>query len=198
MAKRLATEYVNARLQLSADDLDRFVRFVGGQNIRIRVRVVGCGNHEMALVDESSGEEVSLTFEQRGDRFVCELSCRLVHPKLTNAMRRAVAAFRGDAVVNRIYQGFTMTYYYKRGAVHKIVEHGRDGGVRVVFERRDTVGELESLYVSRQVEMEIERIHDAIDELLDLRNQCASPDEKRAVDERLREYTKRLFILEAE
>jgi hypothetical protein len=197
MAKRLATEYVNARLQLSADDLDRFVRFVGGQNIRIRVRVVGCGNQEMALVDEVSGEEVSLTFEQRDDRYVCELSCRLVHPKLTDAMRRAVAAFRGDAVVNRIYAGFTMTYYYKRGAVHKIVEHGR-GGARVVFERRDTVGELESLYVSRQVEMEIERIQDAIDELLDLRNQCTSPDEKRAVDERLREYTKRLFILEAE
>lgn len=197
MAKRLATEYVNARLQLSAGDLDRFVRFVGGQNIRIRVRVVGCGNHEMALVDEVSGEEVSLMFEQRDDRYVCELSCRLVHPKLTNAMRRVVAAFRGDAVVNRIYAGFTMTYYYKRGAVHKIVEHGRDGA-RVVFERRDTVGELESLYVSRQVEMEIERIQDAIDELLDLRNQCTSPDEKRVVDERLREYTKQLFILEAE
>jgi hypothetical protein len=197
MAKRLATEYVNARLQLTADDLDRFVRFVGGQNIRIRVRVVGRGNQEMALVDEASGEEVSLTFEQRGDRFVCELSCRLVHPKLTNAMRKAVAAFRGDAVVNRIYQGFTMTYYYKRGAVHKIVEHGRDG-VRVVFERRDTLGELESLYVSRRVELEIERIQDAIDELLDLRNQCTSPDEKRAVDERLRRYTKQLFILEAE
>jgi len=197
MAKRLATEYVNARLQLSAGDLDRFVRFVGGQNIRIRVRVVGCGNQEMALVDETNGEEVSMTFEQRDDRFVCELSCRLVHPKLTNALRRAVSAFRGDAVVNRIYSGFTMTYYYKRGAVHKIVEHTADG-VRVVFERRDTVGELESLYVSRQVEREIERIQDAIDELLDLRNQCTSPSEKQAVDERLRQYTKQLFILEAE
>ena len=197
MAKRLATEYVNARLQLSADDLDRFVRFVGGQSIRIRVRVIGCGSHEMALVDETSGEEVSLTFELRDDRYVCELSCRLVHPKLTNAMRRAVAAFRGDAVVNRIYSGFTMTYYYKRGAVHKIVEHGRDGA-RVVFERRDTIGELESLYVSRQVEMEIERIQDAVDELLDLRNQCTTPIEKRAVDDRLRQLTRRLFILEAE
>jgi len=197
MAKRLATEYVNARLQLSAGDLDRFVRFVGGQNIRIRVRVVGRGNQEMALVDETNGEEVSMTFEQREDRYVCELSCRLVHPKLTNALRRAVSAFRGDAVVNRIYSGFTMTYYYKRGAVHKIVEHGRDGA-RVVFERRDTVGELESLYVSRQVEMEIERIQEAIDELLDLRNQCTAPGEKQAVDDRLRQYTKRLFILEAE
>jgi len=197
MAKRLATEYVNARLQLSADDLTRFVRFVGGQNIRIKVRVVGGGNQEMALVDEANGEEVSMTFEQRDDRYVCELSCRLVHPKLTNAMRRAVSAFRGDAVVNRIYSGFTMTYYYKRGAVHKIVEHGRDG-VKVVFERRDTVGELESLYVSRQVEREIERIQDAIDELLDLRNQCTAPGEKEAVDERLRQYTKQLFILEAE
>jgi hypothetical protein len=197
MAKRLATEYVNARLQLSAGDLDRFVRFVGGQNIRIRVRVVGCGNQEMALVDETNGEEVSMTFEQREDRYVCELSCRLVHPKLTNALRRAVSAFRGDAVVNRIYSGFTMTYYYKRGAVHKIVEHGRDGA-RVVFERRDTVGELESLYVSRQVEMEIERIQEAIDELLDLRNQCTAPGEKQVVDNRLRQYTKRLFILEAE
>jgi len=197
MAKRLATEYVNARLQLSAGDLDRFVRFVGGQNIRIRVRVVGRGNQEMALVDETNGEEVSMTFEQREDRYVCELSCRLVHPKLTNALRRAVSAFRGDAVVNRIYSGFTMTYYYKRGAVHKIVEHGRDGA-RVVFERRDTVGELESLYVSRQVEMEIERIQEAIDELLDLRNQCTAPGEKQVVDNRLRQYTKRLFILEAE
>ncbi|OUM96110.1 MAG: non-ribosomal peptide synthetase module [Thermobacillus sp. ZCTH02-B1] len=197
MAKRLATEYVNARLQLTADELDRFIRFVGAQNIRIRLRVIGCGSQEMELADEASGEEVSLRFELCGDRYVCELSCRLVHPQLTNAMRRAVAAFRGDAVVNRIYLGFTMTYYYKKGAVHKIVEHGRDGA-RIVFERRDTVGELESLYESRQVEMEIERIQDAIDELLDLRNQCTSQAEKQAVDERLRQLTRRLFILEAE
>lgn len=197
MAKRLATEYVKARLQLTADDLAKFVRFMGSQNIRLQVRVMDGGSQELALVDETDGEDVSMVFERRDDRYVCELSCRLVHPKLTNAMRRAVSVFRGDAVVRRIYSNFTMTYYYKHGAVQKIAEHA-EGSTRIVFEKRDTAGELEKLYRNRQVEREIERIQEAVDELLDLRNQCAGYEEKRAIDDRLRKYTRQLFVLEAE
>lgn len=197
MAKRLATEYVKACLQLTAQELSKFIRFMGDQNIRMQVRVLEGGNHEMALVDESGKEEVRLTFERRDDLYVCVLSCRLVHPKLTNAMRKAVSAFRGDAIVNRIYPTYTMTYHYKNGAVHKIVEQSK-GAPRTVFELKDTAGELERVFMSRQVEREIARIQDAINELLDLRNQCEGEAEKRAIDERLRECTQQLFVLEAQ
>ena len=158
MAKRLATEYVKACLQLTAQELAKFIRFMGDQNVCMQVRVLEGGNHEMALVDESGKEEVRLKFERRDDLFVCELSCRLVHPKLTNAMRKAVSAFRGDAVVNRIYPTYTMTYYYKNGAVRKIVEQS-SGAPRTVFELKDTLGELERTFMSRRVDRKSTRLN---------------------------------------
>ena len=58
-------------------------------------------------------------------------------------MRKAVSVFHGDAVVNRIYPNYTMNYSYVQGAVHKIVEHA-GGNTRVVFEYKDTLGQLEA------------------------------------------------------
>lgn len=196
MAHRLATEYVKACLQLSAQEMAKFVRFMGDQHVRMQVRVLENGNHELALVDEAGKEEIRLTFERRNDLFVCVLSCRLIHPKLTNAMRKAVSMFRGDAVVNRIYPNYTMVYHYKKGAVQRIVElKGEES--RTIFELKDTVGMLETVFQNRQVEYEIERIQSAINELLDLRNQSKVTSEIREIDERLKQYTQQLFVLEA-
>ncbi len=197
MAQRLATEYVKACLQLTSQEMAKFVRFMGDQNIQMQVRVLENGNHELALVDEAGKEEIRLTFERQHDMFVCVLSCRLIHPRLTNAMRKAVSAFRGDAVVNRIYPAYTMVYHYSKGAVTRIIEQSK-GTSRTIFELKDTLGQLERTFSSRQVEAEIERIGCAVNELLDLRNQCRDAGEIREIDERLKHYTQRLFVLEAE
>ncbi|GGG74439.1 non-ribosomal peptide synthetase module [Paenibacillus radicis (ex Gao et al. 2016)] len=196
MAQRLATEYVNAKLQLTIDEMSQFVRFFDDQQLELQVLVLDNGNQEMVLEDVAEREEVRLTFERQQDRYVCVLSCRLVHPKLTNAMRKAVAAFRGDAVVNRIYSHYTMIYHYTNGNVRRILE-STDSGTRVVFEYKDTIGQLERVYRSRLIEREIEIVQNAINELLDLRNQANDPVQIADIDDRLQKQTRKLFVLEA-
>jgi len=196
MAERLATEYVKARLQVSEQELAMLARVMGDQNIRLEMRVLENGNHEMALEDVAAREEIRLTFERQHDGYVCELSCRLLHPKLTNAMRKAVSMFKGDALVNRIYPTYTMVYQYHKGAVHRIVEV-KGGESRVVFQIRDTAGQLERQFRNRSIEERIERVQSAVNELLDLRNQTRDPAEIASIDERLKEQTQLLFMLEA-
>lgn len=196
MAQRIATEYVNASLQLTAEEMAGFVRFFEDQHVKHQVRVLDNGNHEMVLEDDAGREEVRLTFERQQDRFVSLLSCRIMHPKLTNAMRKAVAAFRGDAVVNRIYPTYTMTYHYVQGNVRKIVEN-KNSEAKVIFEFKDTMGQLEAAFRARSVENEIKVVQGAIDQLLDLRNQCSNRAHTAIIDERLASYTRQLFMLEA-
>ncbi|MFC4776441.1 non-ribosomal peptide synthetase module [Paenibacillus sp. GCM10023252] len=196
MAQRLATEYVNAKLQLTSNEMSQFFRMIEDQQVRLQVMILDNGNQELLLEDVAGREQVRMTFERQQDYYVCVLTCRLVHPKLTNAMRKAVSAFRGDAVVHRIYSHYTMIYHYHKGAVHRIVEL-TDAGERVVFQFKDTRGQLEQVFRSRLVEREIALVNGAINEWLDLRNQTDLPQEKQAIDLRLKELTHKLFILEA-
>lgn len=196
MAQRIATEYVNASLQLTPEEMAGFVRFFEDQHVRHQVRVLENGNHEMVLEDDAGREEVRLTFERQQDRFIGSLSCRIIHPKLTNAMRKAVAAFRGDAVVNRIYPSYTMTYHYVQGNVRKIVEQ-KSNEANVIFEFKNTIGQIETAYRAMNIEQEIQAVQGAIDQLLDLRNQSGDREQIRLIDERLTSYTKQLFMLEA-
>ncbi|MBD2870473.1 non-ribosomal peptide synthetase module [Paenibacillus arenilitoris] len=196
MAKRLATEYVNAKLQLTNEEMAKFIRLFEEQQLRLEVLVLDNGNQELVLEDVAGREEVRLTFERQKDYYVCVLSCRLVGPRLTNAMRKAVSAFRGSAIVNRIYSHYTMIYHYRNGTVEKIVESSQSGD-RIVFEFKDTRGQLERVFRSRLIEREIDLINSAVNELLDLRNQAGEAAEIVKIDERLTELTRKLFILEA-
>ncbi len=196
MAKRLATEYVNAKLQLTNEEMARFIRLFEEQELRLEVLVLDNGNHELVLEDVAAREEVRMTFERQQDYFVCVLSCRLVGTRLTNAMRKAVSAFRGSAIVNRIYSHYTMIYHYTNGSVMKIVERN-EAGERIVFEFKDTLGQLERVFRSRMIEREIGLIGSAVNELLDLRNQTKNASEIAKIDERLAELTNKLFVLEA-
>lgn len=194
MARRLATEYVKASLQLTEAQLTRFVQSLAKQSIAGRVKVLENGNQEVVLED-GQGDEIIFLFEKQGNRYVCVTSCRLVHPKLTQVMHKLVATFRGEAVVNRIFAGFTITYYYADGAVRKIVEQKEEP--RVIFEHKDTVLDLQNMYRNDRVEMRIAGIRERINSLLDKRNHSLSADEVRAVDLELAEMAKQLFILEA-
>ncbi|MBG9734529.1 non-ribosomal peptide synthetase module [Paenibacillus alvei] len=194
MARRLATEYVKASLQLTEAQLTRFVQSLAKQSIVGRVKVLENGNQEVVLED-GQGDEIIFLFEKQGNRYVCVTSCRLVHPKLTQVMHKLVATFRGEAVVNRIFAGFTITYYYVDGAVRKIVEQKEEP--RVIFEHKDTVLDLQNMYRNDRVEIRIASIKERINSLLDKRNHNLSAEEIQAVDHELAEMAKQLFILEA-
>lgn len=196
MAKRLATEYVNAKLQLKHEEMSRFIALMEDGQLRLQVLVLDNGNQELLLRDAAGREEVRLTFERQKDYYVCELSCRIVEPRLANALRKAVSAFRGNAIVNRIYSHYTMIYHYNNGTVRKIVESS-ESGERVVFEHKDTLGQLERVFRSRLIEREIGLVQGAVNELLDLRNQTTDRAEIATIDQKLSELTHKLFVLEA-
>ena len=196
MAQRVATEYVNASLTVTEAEMPVLFAMCERQQLRMQVFVLDNGNHEVVLEDEDSGEAIRLTFERSNGKYTCVLSCKVEKPRLTEALRKLVANFKGDAVVNRIYPGFTMVYHYMQGMVIRIVECKGDQ-LRTVFERRDTLGRLEAQFKRLTVEEEIRVVRQAVNELLDRRNLATSPKEIADIDERLKHHSRVLFALEA-
>lgn len=196
MAQRVATEYVNASLTLTEAEMPRLISLCQVQQLRLQVFILDNGNQEVVLDDEACGESIRLTFERTNGKYRCALTCRVVHPKLTNTLRKLVSSFKGDAVVNRIYPGYTMIYHYINGAVARIVE---DSGnkLRTVFEHRDTLGRLEAQFKLCSVEQEIIRLQHAVNELLDIRNKTKDPQQISDIDQRLKYHSRMLFALEA-
>jgi hypothetical protein len=196
MAQRVATEYVNASLTLTEAEMPRLISLCEIQQLRLQVFVLGNGNQEVVLEDDAGGESIRLTFERMDGQYRCMLSCRVVQLKLTNVLRKLVSAFKGDAVVNRIYPAFTMVYHYIQGAVVQIVESSGNS-LRTVFEHRDTVGTMEAQFKLYSVEEEIARLRDAVNELLDIRNQSLDVRLIAEIDETLKYHSRMLFALEA-
>lgn len=193
MARRLATEYVKASLQLTEAQLTRFLQSLALYSVG--VKVLENGNQEVVLED-GQGDEITFLFEKQGNRYVCVTSCRLVHPKLTQVMHKLVATFRGEAVVNRIFSGFTMTYYYEDGAVRKIEERKQQES-RIIYEHKDTVRDLQKMFQKNGVELRIDSLQKQVNMLLDERNQADSTELLQHIDAHLSRLAHQLFILEA-
>lgn len=196
MARRVATEYVNASLTLTETEMPRLISMCEIQQLRLQVFVMDNGNQEVVLEEDAGGESIRMTFERANGQYRCVLTCRVVQPKLTNALRKLVSSFKGDAVVNRIYEGFTMIYHYIQGQVARIVESNGEL-LRTVFEHRDTLGRLESQFNLYSVEEEINRLRGAVNELLDVRNQTKETELIAEIDQRLKYHSRMLFSLEA-
>jgi len=196
MAQRLATEYVKTCLQLSEAELLAFVQSFAEHQVHLNVKVMENGNQEVVLED-ASGDEIAFSFERRGNRYILEGSCRLLNPKLVNVMRNIVATYKGDAVVNRIYSSYTMVYHYVKGSVVRIIESRGDGSDKLIYEYKDTLGQLEQLFNKRQIEAEIVSAQRHINELLDMRNRTRNPEAIREIDAKLKHWTHQLFVLEA-
>jgi hypothetical protein len=196
MAQRVATEYVNASLSLTEAEMPRLISLCEIQQLRLQVFILDNGNQEIVLEDDAGGESIRLTFERVGGEYNCILTCRVVQSKLTNTLRKLVSSFKGDAVVNRIYPGYTMVYHYIRGTVVRIVE---SNGIhlRTIFEYRDTLGRLESQFKLCSVEEEINRLLGSVNELLDIRNQLKDPQHIAEIDQSLKYHSRLLFALEA-
>lgn len=195
MAQRLATEYVKASLTLTETEMTQLERMLRDQGIVFRVKVLDNGNQQLVF-HEDSGAEVIISFEHRAGIYVSEGSYRLNTMPLANLMRKAVSAFKGNAIVNRIYSNFTMVYYYERGIVVKIVEMNEEYQ-KTIYEYKNTVGRLEQLFNDQQIEYEILSVRNEINQLLDQRNFTFEVFERSEIDKMLTELTYRLFVLEA-
>ena len=195
MAQRLATEYVKASLALTETEMTQLERMLMDQGIEFRVKVLDNGNQQLVF-HEGSGAEVIISFEHRAGIYVSEGSYRLNTMPLANIMRRAVSAFKGNAIVNRIYSNFTMVYYYERGIVVKIVEMNEQYQ-KTIYEYKNTAGRLEQLFNDQQIEYEIMMVRDRINQLLDERIHTVHTTERSQIDTRLTELTYQLFVLEA-
>lgn len=195
MAKRLATEYVKTCLVLTEAEMMKFVQMFQENEAQLQVKILENGSQEVVLQDVA-GEDIVLSFERTANKYVCTGSCRISNPKLVNLMRKAVSDFKGDALVNRIFTGYTMVYHYNSGCVMKIVER-KDAHEKIIYEHKDTLGQLEKLFLKNEIEFEITGIHLEVDELLDLRNEIQAMDIHTHIDNRLHMLTRRLYILEA-
>lgn len=196
MAQRLATEYVKTCLQLSEAEMIKFTQLFSEHQIVLQMKVFENGNKEMVFHDEESNEEIVLTFERKTGGYVSDYTCRLNDSKLTNVMRKAVTAFKADAIVNRIYSHYTIVYHYTKGTVVKIVEV-KGWREKVIYEFKDSTGKLEHMYQKQNVESEIKSIHSEIDDLLDLRIQSQEKSTHLDIDHRLQVLNHKLFVLEA-
>lgn len=197
MAQRLATEYVKTCLQLTEAELSAFIRKFTEFGVKLHVHVLENGNQEILFQDDK-GQEITFSFEYESGVYVCSGACRLRDLRLVNLMRKTLSQYKGNAIVNRIYSSYIMVYQYERGSVIRI-EEVKNGARKLIYQYRDTLGELEQLFRKQTIEQEIERIHGQINDLLDLRNNFQPSVHKTIlaeIDERLRQLTHRLFVLE--
>ncbi|GAB7387691.1 hypothetical protein BSNK01_15280 [Bacillaceae bacterium] len=196
MARRLATEYIEAYLELNEQQLDEFIRMFQDNDIRIEDRVLENGDRHIFLYDRK--DAIPLTFRYNGRFYEFFGSCRIEDHEIAGVIQKAMKDFGGYAVVHRIYRGFTMEYHYKHGRVVKIIEVSKKNR-RLVYEYKDVAGKLEQLYRRNDAENEIEQIKEEVDRLLDERllSKGTSRERVRDIDRKLKDLSHRLFVLEA-
>lgn len=195
MAQRLATEYVNATMQMTEFQMNQFLLTADTCYISHRVKVLG-GGEQMIVLEEAGGEEVRLSVERKGGIYLCTLSCRVVNPHLNNAVRKLFVTYKGTGTVNRIYHGFTMIYYYERGSVRRISEL-TSAGSKLIYQHKHSLSEMINLYKSDAIEREIDELRQRVDSLLDQRNALRSVENLCDIDKELVLITQRLLFLEA-
>lgn len=195
MALRLATVYVQTCLKLTQAEMHDFIGDLLDQRVLSHVQIMENGARQLVCRDDGD-DEISLTFKRAAEAYICEGTCTITSPKMTNLMRKAVSAYKGDAIVNRLYPGYTIVYHYEEGSVARILEV-KGNQERLIYLHRKTLKQLEQPFLKRDAELQIKAIQSEIDRLLDQRNGTKEKDLHRRIDERLTELTQFLFILEA-
>lgn len=193
MAQRLATEYKKVSLTLNKGQLAEFIRLFRLQKARIEEKVLENGDIDITLFDKS--EEIHLTFERSGDLYLLTGHCTFKDRNLAETMRKAIASFKGEGIVHRIFSSFKIEYRYEQGTVLSIREIN-DQEERMIFENTDFSFHMQRMLANNDVENEINHIRRRVDELLDQRLQM----DRRNIDDidrRLLRYAKRLNQLEA-
>jgi len=157
MAQRLATNYAKAYFTMSEEELAQFVSLFANEHVSVDVKVCDNGDRDVILSDRSG--EIQLNFLRTGNRYSCDSSYLIRDRQLAEAMRKAMKTFRGQGIVHRIYDGFTMVYHYDQGSVVSIRELTGDEELSVFENTASYVSqELEQLFQQRGSEQEIESI----------------------------------------
>jgi hypothetical protein len=193
MAQRLATEYIKAFLQLSKVQLDQFIEMFTKHHNDL---IVEEKSDSTILIFQDDGEKVTLSFKKVGLNYICQHSYRIRNHALANLMRKVMATFKGDAIVNRIYSNFVMVYYYNHGSVVRIKEV-KDSNERLIYEYKNSALELQNLFEQMEVEETISSVQESINQLLDFRNRTDRLEEQIEIDQKLKTYSHQLFVLEA-
>lgn len=197
MAQRLATNYAKAYFTMNEEELAQFVSLFTNEHISVDVKVCDNGDRDVILTDKSG--EIQLNFLRVGNRYSCDSSYLIRDRQLAEAMRKAMKTFRGQGIVHRIYDGFTMVYHYDQGSVVSIHEVTGDEELSIFENTASYVSrELDQLFRQTGGEEEIESIRQETDRWLDLRNWAkrTAPEKLSAIDERLTALSQRLFELE--
>jgi hypothetical protein len=197
MAQRLATNYAKAYFTMNEEELAQFVSLFTNEHISVDVKVCDNGDRDVTFIDKSG--EIQLNFLRTGNRYSCDSSYLIRDRQLAEAMRKAMKTFRGQGIVHRIYDGFTMVYHYDQGSVVSIREMTGDEELSIFEYTASYVSrELEQLFQQMGGEEEIESIRQETDRWLDLRNWAkrTAPEKLSAIDERLTALSQRLFELE--
>jgi hypothetical protein len=195
MAQWLTTEYVDTCLQLTRVEMNKFMKIVNEHQLTMHVKVLDNGSIECVLQDEYE-EEMVLSFEQKSGLFQFVGTCRMSSANLVKIMRRAVAEFKGNAIMKRVYAQYCMVYAYQQGKVVKIVEV-RDHQEKVIYEQQDIRSEMEILFLRNDIEHHIQHIVQEINLLLTERSSTKDSIILTKIDAQLSVLSHRLFTLEA-
>ncbi|WP_411343531.1 non-ribosomal peptide synthetase module [Paenibacillus sp. WLX1005] len=193
MTQRLVTEYRQARIQLSMEQLSQFIAYASDPHIHLHIRVLDNGNQEFRF-GTRWGEEVQLPFAWRDGYYVCELSCELVNVRLSNLIRRLFIAFHGTGLVLRTRGQLALHYTYRHGTVEQILEC-EQGHKQLIYTHQSDSRRLQKLYDAQTVETDIALTCGLIDTLLDRRNE--EHPSTQLVDKELAFQLKRLLKLES-
>lgn len=195
MPLRLATVYVKTRLSVTEAELHDFIGDLLCGQVLSHVQVLENGTRQL-VCRENGQDEISFIFERVAETYIFEGACPITGPIMTQLMRKAVAAYKGDAIVNRLYPGYTIVYHYEQGSVAKILEVKGDRE-RLIYLHRKILKQLEQPFLKQDVEHKIKAVQSEIDRLLDQRNGTAEKDFLQIIDERLAKLSHDLFMLEA-
>jgi len=193
MAQRLATEYKKVSLTLKKGQLTDFIRLFREMNARIEEKVLDNGDYEITLYDYN--DQVRLTFENHGEYYFLCGHCLFKDRNLAETMRKAMTAFKGEAVVDRIFSSFKVEYRYEHGTIQSIREIN-DKEERLIYTNTDFSIQLQKIFANDEVEREIMQIKEKIDFLLDQRLEKNDHLNLDHIDRRLSKYVKRLKQLE--
>lgn len=195
MAKRLATTYVKTHIRLTEAEMIEFVHVFETSGIHIQVKVYDNGNHEVVL-ENGQGSDVTLNFEYQHGVYEFNGSCTFYQIAPANAMRKAIATFKGSAVAQRYYANFMMEYRYEHGVVVLITERRPEGYEKIVYTYQNQIMNLQTIYDRTDIEANIHQIKEEINQLLDQRrlvDRTRIPE----LDAKLTDLSRRLFALEA-
>ncbi len=197
MAQRLATEYKNVTLTLTKDQVTEFFRLFRVNNARIEEKVLDSGDYEMSLDDQIN--QLNFTMTQSTEAYIVNGDCIFKDRALAEIMRKAMATYRGEATVYRIFHNFIVEYCYEFGTVASIRELNACSGDNLIFENMDFSFTLQKIFANKAVEQEIVGLRDHVDHLLDQRNTVKQSDLTyvQRIDHRLDDHSKRLNQLEA-